>query len=105
MAAAPGRRLLVNLYDLRAEGFGPIVTARCQDRLEEHQASLTDVTVVPLVAGLPTDDGIDAVAEAAGSHPLSMPINNAGAAHYMPFAELPAGKAAERSASRNLPQR
>jgi short-subunit dehydrogenase len=44
---------------------------------------------------LATDNGIDAVAEVAGSRPLTMLVNNAGVAHYMPFAELPADKAAE----------
>jgi uncharacterized protein len=80
---------------LASQGFDLIVTARRQDRLEELQASLTDVTVEPLVADLATDDGIDAVAAVAGSRRLSMLINNAGVAHYMPFAELPADRAAE----------
>jgi short chain dehydrogenase len=33
--------------------------------------------------------------EVCGTRPLSILINNAGVAHYMPFAELPAAKAAE----------
>ena len=47
------------------------------------------------MADLATDDGIGAVAEVAGSRLLTMLVNNAGVAHYMPFAELPADKAAE----------
>lgn len=39
--------------------------------------------------------GIEAVAEVAGSQPVEMLVNNAGVAHYMPFAELPPEKAAE----------
>jgi short-subunit dehydrogenase len=50
---------------------------------------------MPLVADLSTDDGIDAVAEVCSTRPLTVLVNNAGVAHYMPFAELPADKAAE----------
>lgn len=80
---------------LASRGFDLIVVGRRQDRLDELRASLNDVTVELLVADLATDNGIDAVVEAAGSRPLAMLINNAGVAHYMPFAELPADKAAE----------
>jgi len=80
---------------LASRGFDLIVVGRRPDRLDELQASLDDATVEVLVADLATDNGIDAVAEMAGSRPLTMLINNAGVAHYMPFAELPADKAAE----------
>jgi uncharacterized protein len=76
-------------------GFDLIVVGRRQDRLGELQASLNHVTVEALVADLATDNGIEAVAAVAGSRPLTMLVNNAGVAHYMPFAELPADKAAE----------
>jgi short-subunit dehydrogenase len=80
---------------LASLGFDLIVIGRRQDKLDQLQASLDDVTVEPLVADLATDNGIDAVAEVAGARPLTMLVNNAGVAHYMPFAELPADKAAE----------
>lgn len=80
---------------LASQGFDLIIVGRRQDRLKELQASLNDVTVDPLVADLATDDGIAAVAEVAGSIPVAMLVNDAGVAHYMPFAELPADKAAE----------
>lgn len=81
--------------ELASRGFDLIVVARRQERLDELQESLSGVSVEPLVADLATDSGIDAVAQVAGSRPLTMLVNNAGVAHYMPFAELPAEKAAE----------
>jgi uncharacterized protein len=81
--------------ELASRGFDLIVVGRRQDRLEELQASLKNVTVEPLAADLATDEGIDAVAKVAGSRPLTTLVNNAGVAHYMPFADLPADKAAE----------
>ena len=81
--------------ELASRGFDLIVVARRQERLDELRASLNGVTVEPLVADLATDSGIGAVAEVAGSRPLTMLVNNAGVAHYMPFAELPADQAAE----------
>jgi short-subunit dehydrogenase len=80
---------------LASRGFDLIVVGRRRDRLDELHASLTGVSVEPFVADLATDDGIGAVAEVAGSRLLTMLVNNAGVAHYMPFAELPADKAAE----------
>ena len=80
---------------LASRGFDLIVVGRRQDRLDELQASLNDVSVEPIVADLATDNGINTVATVAGSRPLTMLVNNAGVAHYMPFAELPADQAAE----------
>jgi short-subunit dehydrogenase len=34
-------------------------------------------------------------AEICATEPLTVLVNNAGVAHYMPLADLPAGKAAE----------
>jgi short-subunit dehydrogenase len=80
---------------LAADGYDLIVTGRRLDRLEELAAALADVKVESLAADLATDDGVDAVAAACASRPLTMLVNNAGVAHYMPFAELPADKARE----------
>ena len=49
----------------------------------------------PLVADLATDEGVAAVADICATEALTLLVNNAGVAHYMPFAELPAAKAAE----------
>lgn len=48
-----------------------------------------------MVADLSTDDGVDAVAEVCATEPLTMLVNNAGVAHYMSLAQLPAGLARE----------
>ena len=80
---------------LAADGYDLVVVARRLDRLEELAASLTTVAVQPLAADLSTDDGIDAVAEVCASQSPTMLVNNAGVAHYMPIAELPADRARE----------
>jgi len=80
---------------LGADGYDLVVVARRLDRLEELAASLPNVTVQPVAADLSTDDGVAAIAELCASRPLTMLVNNAGVAHYMPIAELPAEKASE----------
>jgi uncharacterized protein len=80
---------------LAADGYDLVVVGRRVDRLEDLAASLTDVKVQPMAADLSTDEGIDAVAEVCASQPLTMLVNNAGVAHYMPITQLPADKARE----------
>jgi uncharacterized protein len=80
---------------LGADGYDLVAVGRRVDRLEELAASLTNVEVQTLAADLSTDEGIDAVAEVCASRPLTMLVNNAGVAHYMPITELPADKARE----------
>jgi hypothetical protein len=80
---------------LAADGYDVIAVGRRADRLEALAASLRNVTVRPLVADLSSDEGVDMVAEVCASQPLTMLVNNAGVAHYMPVAELPAEKARE----------
>jgi uncharacterized protein len=80
---------------LAADGYDLVVTGRRLDRLEALAAMLTSVKVEPLTADLATDEGIDAIAAVCATQPLTMLVNNAGVAHYMPFAELPADKARE----------
>ena len=80
---------------LAADGYDLVVTGRRLDRLEELAATLTSVKVEPLTADLSTDEGVDAIAAVCATRPLTMLVSNAGVAHYMPFAELPADKARE----------
>jgi short-subunit dehydrogenase len=82
-------------HRLAADGYDLVAVGRRLDRLEALAESLTDVTVQPLAADLSTDEGVDAVAEVCAARPLTMLVNNAGVAHYMPIAELPADKARE----------
>lgn len=80
---------------LAADGYDLIVVGRRKDRLFELAASLSQVDVQVAAADLATDDGIDTVAELCANQPLTMLINNAGVAHYMPIADLPAQQARE----------
>jgi uncharacterized protein len=80
---------------LGAQGYDLMVVGRRRGRLDELVAALPDVAVRPMVADLSTDTGVAAVAERCAAEALTMLVNNAGVAHYMPFAELPAGKADE----------
>ncbi len=80
---------------LAADGHDLIVVGRRRERLEALAAALPGVAVRVVAADLSTDDGIDTVAELCASQPLTMLVNNAGVAHYMPLAELPAAQARE----------
>ncbi|MFG1925978.1 SDR family NAD(P)-dependent oxidoreductase [Cryptosporangium sp. NPDC048952] len=80
---------------LAAEGYDLVVVGRRRERLEEFAAAHPDVTVRVLAADLSTAEGIDAVAAVCATEPLTMLVNNAGVAHYMPLADLPAAKATE----------
>jgi short-subunit dehydrogenase len=80
---------------LAADGYDLIVTGRRKDRLEELASTLPGVRVQSLTADLATDEGVDAIAAVCSEQPLTMLVSNAGLAHYMPFADLPADKARE----------
>lgn len=80
---------------LAADGHDLVLVGRRQDRLDEFAAAHTGVGVRVVAADLATDEGIDAVAEIAAAEPLDLLVNNAGVAHYMPLADLPAAQARE----------
>ncbi|MER7543940.1 SDR family NAD(P)-dependent oxidoreductase [Actinomadura sp.] len=80
---------------LAAGGHDLVIVGRRRERLEEFAAACTGVEVRPVVADLSTGRGIDAVARICASEPLTMLVNNAGVAHYMPLADLPEDKARE----------
>ncbi|HZE34846.1 MAG TPA: SDR family NAD(P)-dependent oxidoreductase [Actinoallomurus sp.] len=80
---------------LAADGYDLVVVGRRQGRLEEFGAAHPEVKVRTVAADLSTDEGITTVAEICASEPLTLLVNNAGVAHYMPLAELPADKARE----------
>jgi uncharacterized protein len=80
---------------LAADGYDLVIAGRRQDRLAEFANSHPEVQVRTVAADLSTEAGIDAVAEICAAEPLTMLVNNAGVAHYMPLAELPADKARE----------
>jgi short-subunit dehydrogenase len=80
---------------LAAQGHDLILVGRRKDRLDEFAGTHPEVSVRPLAADLSTDEGIDEVARVCVTEPLNLLVNNAGVAHYMPLAELPADKARE----------
>ena len=80
---------------LATDGHDLVVVARRKDRLEELAASLPQVAVRVVAADLSTDEGVDTVADLCAALPLTMLVNNAGVAHYMPLADLPAQQARE----------
>lgn len=80
---------------LAADGYDLILTGRREDRLAEFAAAHPERRVRTVVADLATDDGIGTVAALCAAEPLTMLVNNAGVAHYMPLAQLPAAKAHE----------
>jgi hypothetical protein len=80
---------------LARDGYDLIAVGRRLDRLEALAASFPDVAIEPVAADLATDAGVDAVAGLCASRPLTMLVNNAGVAHYMPLAELPVDRARE----------
>jgi len=82
------QRLASKSYDL-------IIVGRRRDRLEQLARSLSKVNVQVVCADLSTDEGIAEVAQICARESLTMLVNNAGVAHYMPIAELPIEKANE----------
>jgi short-subunit dehydrogenase len=80
---------------LGAEGYDLVVVGRRRERLEDLVAELANVKVRAVVADLGSDAGVDTVAALCAGEDLAMLVNNAGVAHYMPFADLPADKASE----------
>jgi len=80
---------------LAADGYDLVIVGRRQERLEEFAHAHTEVKVRTVAADLSTDEGVDTVAQICATEPLTFLVNNAGVAHYMPLADLPADKARE----------
>ncbi|HZO78641.1 MAG TPA: SDR family oxidoreductase [Solirubrobacteraceae bacterium] len=77
---------------LAADGCDLMIVARRVDRLEQLAARLRGehhVNVDVIGADLGKPEEIATLCEAVSDAPLEMLVNNAGLAHYMPFAELP----------------
>ncbi|MDT0300929.1 SDR family NAD(P)-dependent oxidoreductase [Streptomonospora wellingtoniae] len=80
---------------LAADGYDLIIVGRRTDRLDGFVADHPGVAVRTVAADLSTAAGIDSVAEICAAQPLTMLVNNAGVAHYMPMADLSADRARE----------
>jgi short-subunit dehydrogenase len=80
---------------LAAQGYDLVAVGRDSARLDALVADHPEVKIRAVVADLSTARGIDAVAAVAAAEPVDVLVNNAGVAHYMPLADLPADKASE----------
>jgi uncharacterized protein len=80
---------------LAADGYDLVIVGRRRERLEAFAGSHPDIKVRVVAADLSTGAGVDAVAGICATEPLTMLVNDAGVAHYMPLAELPADQARE----------
>ena len=80
---------------LAGDGYDLVIVGRRRERLEAFADAHLDVKVRVVAADLSTGAGVDTVAGICATEPLTMLVNSAGVAHYMPLAELPADKARE----------
>src|SRR6516164_5499271 len=83
---------------LAADGWDLVVLARSGERLSELAARLNKaygMTVQVIQADLSRAAEVERVGGEIAAMPVDMLVNNAGLAHYMPFADLPAAQAAE----------
>lgn len=83
---------------LAADGWDLMIVARRVERLDQLAARLREahgVRVDAIGADLSRADEISSISAAVAAAPLEMLVNNAGLAHYMPFAELPSAVARE----------
>lgn len=77
---------------LAAAGHDLVIVGRRDQRLNDLAASLPLVDVRVETADLADKVGLDRVAALCADLPLTMLINNAGVANYMPMADLPEKK-------------
>lgn len=80
---------------LAALDYDLVIVGRRRNRLEAFAAAHSNVKIRILAADLSTEDGIDQVAQVCATEPVSLLINNAGVAHYMPLADLSPEQARE----------
>ena len=68
-----------------------VVVARRADRLDQLKGELASrgTNVRTIVADLSREEDVQRLAEELSQLPVELLINNAGLAHYMPFAQLP----------------
>ncbi|MGW7682648.1 SDR family NAD(P)-dependent oxidoreductase [Kribbella sp. NPDC054772] len=80
---------------LVSDGYDVIAVGRNAERLGQLVEAHPEVKIRPVSADLSTLAGIQSVADIAAAEPVDLLINNAGVAHYMPLADLPADKTTE----------
>jgi uncharacterized protein len=83
---------------LAGDGWDLLIVARRDDRLDELATRIGQahgVAVRTIRADLSRPDDVQRVCEQINEEPLDMVVNNAGLAHYMPFADLEPAQARE----------
>jgi len=82
---------------LASDGMDLVLIARRADRLEELKAELVGrgVGARSVVADLGRVEDLQRLGAELSTLPVELLVNNAGLAHYMPFAQLPAERARE----------
>jgi short-subunit dehydrogenase len=82
---------------LASDGMDVVLVARRADRLDalKHELEGRGVSVRTIVADLARADDVAHLAAELAALPVELLVNNAGLAHYMPFAQLPAERARE----------
>jgi short-subunit dehydrogenase len=79
---------------LARRGYDLVLTGRRRERLDALAAEVgaLGARAEAVVADLGTRDGLAQVEAVCRDRPLDLLVNNAGLAHYMPFAQLPPDK-------------
>ncbi len=82
---------------LVSDGMDVVVVARRKEPLEElkRQFERGGVTVRTIVADLARAEDVQRLETELAALPVELLVNNAGVAHYMPFAQLPVERARE----------
>lgn len=82
---------------LASEGMDLVLIARRADRLEEVKGELEGrgISARSVVADLGRTEDLQRVCAELDTLPVELFVNNAGLAHYMPFAQLPKERARE----------
>ena len=82
---------------LASDGMDLVLIARRADRLEELKGELDarGVSARCLVADLGSAEDLQRLGAELNTLPVELLVNNAGLAHYMPFAQLPKERARE----------
>ena len=82
---------------LASNGMDVVLIARRSDRLEslQHDLERRGVSARTVVADLGRGEDVERLAEQLEAMPVELLVNNAGLAHYMPFAQLPPERARE----------
>lgn len=80
---------------LARQGTSLIVVGRREERLAELANEFPEVPIQTVAADIATESGLQTTIATIGNQPVTLLVNNAGVAHYGPFAELAPANATE----------